>query len=318
MSPAPDVGPLVAPDGHRVPVRVWPVAGARSVVQVLHGMAEHSGCYEDVAAALNAAGHAVVAHDHRGHGLAATEGALGERDPRAGWAGLLADAALVNADARRRDPGLPVTVLGHSMGSFLALQLAQRSKGAADRLVLAGSSWEPPWFARLSARLAALECLRQGEAGRSRLVHALTWGAFDRDVGGRGRDFAWISRDEAVLEGYLADPWCGFQPSNGFWRDFLRDGLAEIFRPRALREVPTSLPVCLFAGDRDPVGHRGRGPARLARELRRAGVRDVTLRLYPGARHDVLHETNREEVLRDLLGWLAGLLAEERTPRPGA
>jgi alpha-beta hydrolase superfamily lysophospholipase len=310
MSPAPDVGWLVAEGGHRVPVRRWPLATARSVVQVLHGMAEHSGCYEDVAAALNAAGHAVVAHDHRGHGLAAAGGGLGEADPRAGWGGLLADAALVNADARRLHPGLPATVLGHSMGSFLALQLAQRSPGAADRLVLAGSSWEPPWFAALAGRLAALECLRQGEAGRSRLVHALTWGAFDRDVGGDGSGFAWISRDEAVVRRYVDDPWCGFQSSNGFWRDFLRDGLAEVFRPRAMRAVSSALPVSLCAGDRDPVGHRGRGPARLARELRRAGVRDVTLRLYPGARHDVLHEANREEVLRDLLGWLA--------PRPGA
>jgi alpha-beta hydrolase superfamily lysophospholipase len=276
-------------------------------------MAEHSGRYEDVAAALNAAGHAVVAHDHRGHGLAAAEGALGEADPRAGWGGILADAALVNADARRLHPGLPVTVLGHSMGSFLALQLAQRSPGAADRLVLAGSSWEPPWYAALAGRLAGLECLRQGEAGRSRLVHALTWGAFDRDVGGGGSDFEWISRDATVVERYLADPRCGFQPSNGFWRDFLRDGLAKVFRPRALRSVPASLPVCLCAGDRDPVGHRGRGPTRLARELRGAGVRDVTLRLYPGARHDVLHETNREEVLRDLLGWLADARSEGRT-----
>jgi alpha-beta hydrolase superfamily lysophospholipase len=281
-------------------------------------MAEHSGRYEDVAAALNAAGHAVVAHDHRGHGLAAAEGARGEADPRAGWAGILADADLVNADARRRHPGLPVTVLGHSMGSFLALQLTQRSPGAADRLVLAGSSWEPPWYAALAGRLAGLECLRQGEAGRSRLVHALTWGAFDRDVGGGGSEFEWISRDATVVERYLADPWCGFQPSNGFWRDFLRDGLAKVFRPRALRAVSSSLPVYLCAGDRDPVGHRGRGPTRLARELRRAGVRDVTLGLYPGARHDMLHETNREEVLRDLLGWLADARSEGRTPDSGA
>ncbi len=305
MSSLPDVGWLVAADGHRVPVRRWPAAGARSVVQVLHGMAEHSGCHEDVAAVLNAAGHAVVAHDHRGHGLAAAADALGDADPRAGWAGILADADLVNADARRRHPGLPVTVLGHSMGSFLALQLAQRSAGAADRLVLAGSSWEPPWFARLSGRLAALECLRQGEAGRSRLVRDLTWGAFDRDVGGDGSGFEWISRDEAVVRRYVADPWCGFQPSNGFWRDFLSDGLAKVFRPRALRAVSPSLPVYLCAGDRDPVGHHGRGPTRLARELRGAGARDVTLRLYPGARHDVRHETNRGEVFEDLLAWLA-------------
>jgi alpha-beta hydrolase superfamily lysophospholipase len=258
-----------------------------------------------VAGTLNAAGLAVVAHDHRGHGLAAGPGAPGTTGPAGRWPALREDVSAVNAEARRRHPGLPVVLLGHSMGSFLALRHAEQPDPGIARLVLAGSSWEPGWFTRVAALLGSLECRRQGESGRSRLVHALTFGAYNRDVGGGRTDFDWISRDEAVVDRYVADPLCGFQLDNGFWREFVR-GLTALFDSVQLRRVPSDLPVLLLAGDRDPVGHHGRGPARLARALREAGSRDVTLRLYPGARHDVLHETSRRDVLDDLLAWLGG------------
>lgn len=304
---------LTAGDGHRIPVRHWVVPAPRAVVQVVHGMAEHTGCYEDVVPAFNAAGYAVVAHDHRCHGLAA-RGALGDVDPVQGWAGVGRDLAEVNAEVRRRHPGLPVILLGHSMGSFLSQGFARRHPDALALLVLEGSSYEAPWFTGLAGLLARFECWRQGENGRSPLVHALAFGAYSRSVESPRTEFDWLSRDAAFVDRYVADPHCGFHLANGFWRDFVAS-LTALYRPEAMRRLRSDLPVYLLSGGRDPVGHEGRGTERLARALRAAGSRDVTLRLYAGARHDLLHETNRDEVTADLVAWIEARL---ETLSPGA
>jgi alpha-beta hydrolase superfamily lysophospholipase/ectoine hydroxylase-related dioxygenase (phytanoyl-CoA dioxygenase family) len=311
-----DVAWLAAGDGHRIPVRRWPAPAARAVVQVLHGMAEHSGVYADVATALNAAGLAVVAHDHRGHGLAAAPGAPGDVDAERSWSGVRRDLAVVNADVRRHHPGLPVIVLGHSMGSFLAQDLARSHPDGVDLLALEGSSYEAPWLTALAGLLGRFECWRQGENGRSPLVHSLTFGAYGRAFARPRTLFDWLSRDATFVDRYVGDPLCGFRIANAFWRDFVR-GLTTLYRPEAMKRTRADVPVYVFSGACDPVGHRGRGPERLARALREAGSRDVTLRLYPGARHDLLHETNRDEVIADLQGWIESRLARRPEPRPG-
>jgi alpha-beta hydrolase superfamily lysophospholipase len=294
---------LTAGDGHRIPLRHWPVANPVAVVHLVHGMAEHSGCYADVAAALNAAGYSAVAHDHRCHGLAVAQGTLGNVGLQQHWRGVCHDMTVVNAEIHRRHPGLPLVLLGHSMGSFVSQYFAQHHSDQINLLLLEGSSFEAPWFTTAASWLAGLESWRQGENGRSALIHALSFGGFNKAFKKPRTDFDWLSRDTGFVDRYVADPLCGFQLANGYWREFLR-GLAELYRPQAMKRLRPDLPVYLFAGDCDPVGHKGRGAERLSVALREAGCRDVTLRLYPGARHDILHETNRDEVLADLLGWL--------------
>ena len=295
---------LSCPDGHRIPFRHWPVAEPRAVVHISHGMAEHSGCYGDVAALLNQAGYAVLAHDHRCHGLAVNPGALGNTSLSQNWDGLCNDMELVNAEVRRRHPDLPVVLLGHSMGSFIAQTFAQRHPDRINLLLIEGSSFQAPWFTYLAGLLVRLEIWRQGELGRSPLVHALSFGGFNKAFRNPRTDFDWLSREDGFVDRYVADPLCGFQMCNGYWRDFL-SGLNTLYRDEAMRRIRSDLPVYLFAGDNDPAGHNGRGMEKLAQVYREVvGNRDVTLRLYPGARHDILHETNRDEVLADLLGWL--------------
>lgn len=295
---------LSAPDGHRIPLRHWPVASPRAVIHISHGMAEHSGCYADIAAQLNQEGYAVLAHDHRCHGFSVNPGALGNTSLHQHWAGICDDMALVNADIHRRYPDLPLVLLGHSMGSFIAQTFAQRAPEAINVLMIEGSSFQAPWFTWLAGQLVRFEVWRQGEHGRSPLVHALSFGGFNKAFRKPRTDFDWLSRDEGFVDRYIGDPFCGFQMSNGYWRDFL-GGLNALYRDEAMRRIRPDLPVYLFAGDRDPAGHNGRAMEKLAQVYREvAGCRDVTLRLYPDARHDVLHETNQAEVLADLLGWL--------------
>lgn len=291
------------PDNHRIPLCYWDIQNPRAVIHIVHGMAEYSGNYADVAARLNQEGYAVAAHDHRCHGRATQGDKLGNIDAQQNWAGILADMPLVNADIRQNYPDIPLIVLAHSMGTFISQHFAQQHPTALNLLLLEGSSFEAPWFTALASRLADLECWRQGDNGRSPLVHALSFGGFNKAFNNTRTDFDWLSRDNDFVDRYLTDPFCGFRLSNGFWRDFLR-GLSSIYQSRNMQRMRRDLPVYLFAGDKDPVGHMGKSVKQLASQLKRAGLSDVTLRLYPDARHDILHETNRDEVMTDLLGWL--------------
>lgn len=293
---------LVASDGHRIPLRHWPVANARAVIHISHGMAEHSGCYADIAALFNAAGYAVLAHDHRCHGLATkTPGDVG---PQQHWTGACHDMAVVNAEIHHRYPELPIILLGHSMGSFIAQYFAQHYPGQINLLMLEGSSFEAPWFTSIAGLIGRFESWRQGVNGRSPIIHALSFGGFNKVFKNPRTAFDWLSRDEAFVDRYVADPLCGFQMSNGYWGDFVK-GLTALYQPQAMKKIRADLPVYLFSGDCDPVGHNGRGVEQLARAYRDVtGSHDVTLRLYPEARHDILHESNRDEVMTDLLGWI--------------
>lgn len=309
-SSAPDrVEWLTASDGHRIPFRHWPADGARAVIHIVHGMAEHSGCYADVAAILNAAGYSVLAHDHRCHGLAAPQDQLGDVSTLQHWNGVLHDMAVVNAEIHSRHPELPLIVLGHSMGSFISQHFAQNYPEQLNLLLLEGSSFEPPWFTSIAAVIGRFESWRQGVNGRSPVIHALSFGGFNKVFKNPRTAFDWLSREEGFVDRYVADPLCGFQMSNGYWGDFVK-GLSALYRPQNLKKIRPDLPIYLFSGDRDPVGHMGRGVENLAHAYRSiTGSRDVTLRLYPEARHDILHETNRDEVINDLLGWIKRHLA---------
>lgn len=302
-APLPTEEWLTANDGHRIPLRYWPAANPRAVMHIVHGMSEHSGCYDDVARELNKAGFSVLAHDHRCHGKSVSLAELGDSSRLQHWAGVCHDMAVVNAELHRRYPNLPLIVLAHSMGSFVAQDFAQHYPDQLNILMLEGSNFEAPWFTTAASWLAGFEIWRQGENGRSPLIHALSFGAFNKTIRNPRTAFDWITREIAFVDRYVADRMCGFQLSNGYWRDFLK-GLSQLYRPTSIQRMRSDLPVYLFAGDKDPVGHMGRGVEKLAAALRSAGLRDVTLRLYPDARHDLLHETNRDEVIQDMLNWL--------------
>lgn len=296
---------LEAPDGHRIAARFRAAdAEARGLVQVAHGLAEHCARYARFADALAAAGWAVVTHDHRGHGKSARSAReLGHFADEDGWLRVREDLRQVRAAGRERVPEGPLVLFGHSMGSFISLSDQLDAPGSVDRLVLSGSN--QGGGALVSAGLAAakLERLRQGKRGKSKLLAFLSFGSFNKGFEGR-TEFDWLSRDEAEVDRYVADPWCGFDATNQLWIDLL-EALLDNGRPERLRRIPPELPIYLLAGDRDPVSQGGKGVRALERQLRDAGARDVTRRLYADARHEMLNETNRDEVVADLVAWLA-------------
>jgi alpha-beta hydrolase superfamily lysophospholipase len=306
------VTPFVLPaaDGVALHGFEWIPAGPpRAAVQIVHGLAEHAGRYDSLAAALNRSGFAVYAGDLRGHGrTASTPADFGFFAPAGGWAQCLDDVGRLNRRIAAAHPGLPMILLGHSMGSFLVQDfISSHGEGLAGA-VLCGSD-RPPSLAAVAGRwIARMEKLRLGPRGRSPLIHALAFGAFSRSVRPARTPFDWLSRDPAEVDKYAADPFCGFVATVQLWIDLL-DALGRIARPAHLARIPKSLPVYVIAGACDPVSARTRGLQRLLAAYRRSGLTRVTHRFYPGARHELFHETNRDEVTRDLMAWLDDLLA---------
>lgn len=291
-------------DGHKIPYRHWPLENPKAVIHIVHGMSEHSGCYQDIAELLNAKHYAVIAHDHRCHGRSVNTEKLGDISDTQHWRGIHSDMIEMNEIIRQHYPDLPLVVLAHSMGSFIAQKFAQTHGDKLDMLALEGSSYEPPWFTWIASKLAAVLSKYQGENARSALLHKMTFGGFNDAFSPTQTEFDWISRNVDFVNSYANDPLCGFQVSNAYWRDSL-SLLTQIYSRDALSKVPKALPLYIFSGDRDPVGHNGSGVKKLVDNYHNhAGSQDLSLKLYPGARHDLLHESNAAEIIADLLAWI--------------
>lgn len=298
---------FVSGDGTETFVHRWlPVRDGRirGAVQIAHGMAEHAGRYAQCAGALADAGYAVYANDHRGHGR--TAGAaenLGHFADRNGWEMVVEDMRRLGCTIAAEHPGLPVFLFGHSMGSFLARSYIVRHGKGVRGVILSGTGGDPGLPGRLGIMLARWEIRIRGVRAKSPLLTKLTFGRFNAPFRPNRTPYDWLSGDEAAVDRYLADPLCGSICSATFFRDLL-GGIRALSKAEATRTVPADLPVLLFSGERDPVGKGGRGVGKVYRTYRNAGVRDVTLKVYQGGRHEMLNEINREEVYRDLIGWL--------------
>jgi alpha-beta hydrolase superfamily lysophospholipase len=278
-----------------------PEAAPKAIVLIAHGMAEHAGRYERVAGALNAAGYAVYAPDHRGHGRTAQDdAALGWAGPD-GWNGMVADLERVAETARAEHPGIPVFVFGHSMGSTLVQRFIQLRGNDVAGAVLSGtyaSIAGLPLLALVAGLLA-----RGGGARKPSPLLKKTFADFNKPFAPGATGFEWLSRDADEVRKYVDDPRCGFVVSNGFVADMARF-YRELWRPASEAKIPRTLPVLIFSGEHDPVGASMAGPNALAERYRAHGMTDVTVRGYPEARHETLNETNRDEVTRDAIAWL--------------
>lgn len=294
-------------NGHSIPVITWkPKDRPAAILQIFHGLSEHAERYERFARAATAAGYMVVAHDHRGHGRACRESGLGHFSDADGWNLVLQDAKSVQESAGDQYPGLPVILLGHSMGSYIAQDFVMRHPHSVSALVLSGSTSPSRLKVTLGRWVAQWEGLRHGPRYRSKRLNAMGFGAFNRRFQPARTPFDWLSRDPAEVDRYIADPLCGAVASARLWQDLL-GGLLAISSAKALQRIPSGLPVLITGGEDDPVGGR-HGMTRLAAAWESSGHTAVTLTIYPGGRHEILNETNRDAVTGDILGWL------ERTP----
>jgi alpha-beta hydrolase superfamily lysophospholipase len=265
-------------------VRHWPASGAsRAVVQISHGMGEHSARYARLAASLGAAGLDVYAHDHRGHGRSVRSADEFGRFGPDGWNALVADLVAVGHAIDARNGGAPRVLLGHSMGSFALQQYLLDHSAEIAAAVLTGTSAVDVIFGESGTRVS-LDGMPQNET-------------LERT------DFDWLSRDPDEVDRYIADPACGFTADTAA----LANMAAAAARPvdaDALRSIRADLPILLMSGSEDPLSGAMVLVELVAQRYRDAGVRDVTVLGYKGARHEVFNETNRDEVTSDLIAWL--------------
>ena len=295
--------------GFTVYAREWlPERPARAVIQIVHGIAEHIGRYEEIARFLSGYGFLVCGEDHLGHGRTAEGGNYGFFAPADGWDLVVRDIRRLRELEGEKYPTLPYFLLGHSMGSFLTRTYLIAYPGTLDGAILSGTGQEPAPLVALGRALSALECRRLGPQGVSPLVDTLSLGAYNRRFRPNRTSADWISRDPAAVDAYLADPLCRSKPTVSMFRDMM-EGLQFIAVRDNLRKMDPSTPVLLLSGDRDPVGGMGRGVRKVQNMFLDAGCTDVTLKLYPGGRHEMFHEVNQQEVFQDLLAWL-----EDRLP----
>lgn len=299
---------VIASDGTELFVYRWfPSGPCKAVVQIAHGLAEHAGRYGRLAEALSAAGYAIYANDHRGHGRTCkSKDELGFFAARNGWRLCVDDVWTISRHIATQHPGLPILLLGHSMGATLAQQFIGEHGDALAGAVLSGSGGEPTLLAALGKWIMRIERLRVGPRGRSTLAQALTFGAFNKQFAPSRTAFDWLSRDPAEVDKYVADDLCGFPASVQLWIDLIEGGKAAA-SIATLARTPRTLPIYVIAGARDPVS----GNTKQLRPMiagYRAAVLNVQHRFYPEARHELFNETNRDEVTRDLIGWMDGVV----------
>lgn len=272
-------------DGTPVTAYRWDAGGEpRAIVQLTHGMGEHARRYDHVALALTQAGYVAYAQDHRGHGASVGSGSPGVIGAD-GWLALVADIGGLTAVARAEHPGLPVVLLAHSMGSFAAQQYLLDHSGDADAVILTGT--------------AALDLLEPALD----LDQPLDLTGFNAPFAPARTDFDWLSRDDEVVDAYIADPLCGFglDPAAGKQMFASARRAAD---PAAVGAIRPGLPVYIAAGEMDPVNAGLALLTPLAERLAAAGLRDVTVVTYPDARHEILNETNHDEVISAIIGWI--------------
>ncbi|WP_323751537.1 alpha/beta fold hydrolase [Marinobacter sp.] len=287
---------LTAADGHRITGTLFQPAAPVACLVISHGMAEHGNRYTALAQWLVAHDVAVISYHHRGHGPDCTDTDLGHYADRNGWAKVVSDLDQVVGHARDNFPELPLSLLGHSMGSFIAQSYAQQHGASIDALILSASNRLNraelvPW--RL---LIGLIKRVRGQRHRSKLIAGLTFGKFNRMFRPNRTACDWLSRDEQQVDQYLADPICGFECSAGLWHDFL-GGMLSI-NPKLWHK---DLPIHLFSGSADPVGEMGKGIRQHFQTIREADIQKVTFRLFDGGRHEMLNELNAEDVWQHLM-----------------
>ena len=283
--------------------RSWLPENPKAILQVAHGMAEHSGRYKHFAEFMASNGYGVYASDHRGHGQTAkTPDRLGHLADTDGWKKAINDMHQLTTIIKENEGNTPIFLLGHSMGSLLARAYTYTYYNEINGLIISGTSGNQGLLGDIGLWIAR----RQKKQQASKLMDWLLFGVYDIQSIFKNctlKKFSWISRDREIVEAYKNDDFCSFICTGQFYVDLLGGVLIANNREN-LTSLPADFPILICSGDRDPVGNYGKGVKQVYNDMLAAGLRDVTCKLYKGGRHEMLNEINRESVYTDILQWL--------------
>lgn len=298
-----------AKDGAYIYAYRWEAADPKAIVLIVHGAVEHAQRYEDFASVLSANGFTVYAPDLRGHGKTAgrPENVPYFSDGGNGYSLVVEDVHTLIKLIKKENKDLPVFLLGHSMGSFLARVYAARYGDELSGLLLTGTGRDVPLLISMGKLLARLQMGIYGRRHRSPFLDSLVFGKLDRPFKSEGRS-SFICSDRAVVEAYRADEYCGCISTPEFIFELL-GVLRAAFKKQTFEGCPKGLPVFIGAGEFDSIGGKGlKGVKKDAHEYRKAGVADVEFHAYEGMRHEILNEKGKQGVYNDIVNWINGKL----------
>ena len=288
----------------KIRASVWtPETQPVAVVQLVHGIAEHVMRYDDYALWLNDHGFLVVGEDHMGHGNSVgSEGVTGYF--HGGWFSAVEDTYKLLQLTRQQYPDIPYFLFGHSMGSFMVRTiLAKYPDSGITGCIVCGTAWQPAALLKVASPLCKLLCRNGGDKKPSETLKKIMFGSYNKRVEHVRTENDWLTRDDRVVDAYCRDPMCGFTATAGLYRDMLT-GIAYIQQAQSLNAMDKHTPILFVAGSEDPVGAYGKGVEQAAQAFRDVGMEDVTLKLYPMCRHEILNEINNIQVYEDIQLWI--------------
>lgn len=281
-----------------------PQGSPRGIVQISHGIAEHIDRYRDFMACLADHGFVAVGNDHLGHGKSFTEPKdMGRFYPEEGWNHVVKDLVALHDLTAARYPGLQYVLFGHSMGSFLVRTYLIDYPDKYDCAILSGTGHQGRLLVGCGCLIAQSIVRRKGYDSDGLKLNKLSMGNYLKKIPHPRTPFDWLSTDPAQVDKYAADPLCGFTAKAGLYADML-GGIRYVTDMANISRMDPTKPVLFLSGSEDPVGEYGKGVQRAFACFQKAGGKDVELKLYPGGRHEMLNEINRQEVCRDILRWL--------------
>lgn len=297
-------------DGKNVVLHTFvPEGEVKAIVQLSHGMSEYSMRYKELGKFLCENGIAFYAHDHRGHGETAENieelGFLAEKD---GFNRVVEDLATMIDKCHKDFPGKKVFLLGHSFGSFVSQCYIEKYEKIIDGCVLCGSAGPRVLLTGSGHIISGIVMKIKGKRNKSQLLDSLVFGSYNPNDENESPS-AWLSRDVNVQKAFDDDSLCGFKVTNEFFYDFL-GGLCSIHQKKNMNKIPKDLPIFIISGEADPVGEYGKSVKKLFTSYKKLGIKDVSLKLYPEARHELFNELNKVDVMNDLLVWILSKIEE--------
>lgn len=280
-----------------------------AVLQIAHGVAEYILRYDGFARFLNEQGIAVIGHDHLGHGQSIPEGGtpvyFGDGNT---WETVVDDIHALHLQIAGQYSDLPLFLMGHSMGSFLARSYLIGYPGTVRGAIIMGTGWQPEAVLAGGLSVAKLMARSKGGKATSDLITALAFGSYNKPFTPARTPYDWLSADSDNVDRYIADPLCGNDATVGLFYEMLR-GFRFNQQAKNLQRMDPNVPVLFISGQMDPVGALGKGVRRSCEAFRDAGVKDLALQLYPGLRHEILNEASQQQtVYRDIYRWLSAYL----------
>ena len=281
-----------------------PDAEPRAIVQIIHGIAEYIDRYDEFMSFLADNGIIAVGTDHLGHGKSIeSEEQTGFFAYDNGWDYAVRDEEVLRLAMHENYPELPIIVFGHSMGSFMARTLLIRYPDAFNAAIISGTGNQGAALVNGGLFMGNLVTGLKGAHHYSKFLNNLAFGSYNKIYDNPKTEYDWLSRDEANVQKYIDDPLCGFIPSCSLFRDMMT-GVKFITNKKNLTAMNKDMPVYFMSGDMDPVGECGKGVQKAYNNFLEVGMKDVSIKLYPGGRHEMLNEINKDEVYTDILTWL--------------